>query len=138
VWLQQNQVENLRQKNVSASLLCSTLKVSERQRVLHDLALKAPTTKLLYITPELLSTDDFRRRIGNLHARGLLSMLAVDEAHCISSWGHNFRPKFLALSYFKKEYPSIPVCALTATATAKYGHTMIPHCNRTLIVVAID
>ncbi len=97
-----------------------------------DLRAKKPETKLLYVTPELVDTDYFIKELHSLDKRQQLALFVIDEAHCISSWGHDFRPKFRKLSMvstwryitlmeckFKQQFSHIPVMALTATATAK-------------------
>ena len=83
-----------------------------------DIALdncRARKTKLLYISPERLQSEDMRTRLSNIP----ISFIAVDEAHCISQWGYNFRPSYLKISEFRELHPTVPVMALTATATPK-------------------
>lgn len=80
-----------------------------------------PRTRLLYVTPELCQTDSFRRNLSIVHRQGQLTRIAIDEAHCISEWGHDFRPAYQELSWFRKNLndPSVPITALTATATPR-------------------
>lgn len=75
-----------------------------------------PTTRLLYVTPELVLTDAFRRTLETIYKQGELSRIAIDEAHCISEWGHDFRPAYYHLSHFRLAYPTVPIICLTATA----------------------
>lgn len=74
-------------------------------------------TRLLYVTPELVLTETFRRVLGTIYTQGELSRIAIDEAHCISEWGHDFRPAYIHLSHFRANYPTVPIICLTATAT---------------------
>lgn len=76
-----------------------------------------PRTRLLYITPEYTLTETFRRNMQAIYAQGELARVAIDEAHCISEWGHDFRPAYAHLSYFRQAYPTVPIICLTATAT---------------------
>ena len=73
--------------------------------------------QLLYITPEALRAGTLLPELQKLHAVGRLGLLAVDEAHCISSWGHDFRPAYRQLSILKQSFGGVPLIALTATAT---------------------
>ncbi|ORY38320.1 ATP-dependent DNA helicase [Rhizoclosmatium globosum] len=113
----QNQVDALRALGINAATLNSALKESDRKLVYKDLSEPVPKIKMLYVTPELMATERFREILKFLDLRGMLARLVIDEAHCISEWGHDFRSDYRKLSYFKLAFPKIPIMALTATAT---------------------
>lgn len=94
---------------------------SERQKIETDLLCGHPETRLLYVTPELCAFDNFRRILSQIHRQGQLTRIAIDEAHCISEWGHDFRPAYKDLIWLKQnlQCPSVPIMAVTATATTQ-------------------
>ncbi|XP_066498459.1 ATP-dependent DNA helicase Q5 isoform X2 [Hoplias malabaricus] len=112
----QDQVEHLKQLNIPARSINSKLTSGERQQILTDLQSECPLLKLLYITPEMVASPSFQPCLSSLCSRGLLSCLAVDEAHCVSQWGHDFRPDYLKLGELRSRLPGVPCIALTATA----------------------
>uniref|UniRef100_A0A7I4YA65 ATP-dependent DNA helicase n=1 Tax=Haemonchus contortus TaxID=6289 RepID=A0A7I4YA65_HAECO len=120
-----DQVAALRAKGIPSESLNSKLTTSERTRIIEDLRNKVPTIKLLYITPEAAATDNMRRILSSLHKRMLLSYFVVDEAHCVTHWGHDFRPDYLKLSALRDVCPDVPWIALTATANAKAQEDII-------------
>ena len=93
------------------------MSTKQRSRVLTDLKYKLPATRMLYITPEQAATDTFQAIAESLNKRKLLNYLVIDEAHCVSHWGHDFRPDYLKLGNLRKKFPDTPCVALTATAT---------------------
>ena len=109
--LMKDQVEVLQSRCIAAARLDSSLSAAEAAAV-YD-SMRSGTLKLLYIAPERLLNEQFVARL----ARARVAMMAVDEAHCISEWGHNFRPEYLRLAHVAKELGICPVLALTATAT---------------------
>ena len=115
----QNQVASLKAKGICADTLNSSCSAAEKTKIKADLKLKKPSIKLLYVTPELLCKDHFKDILNTLHRKKLLARLIVDEAHCISEWGHDFRKDYLRLGEFKDAFPAVPIVALTATATKK-------------------
>jgi superfamily II DNA helicase RecQ len=83
-----------------------------------ELRLQSGDITLLYAAPERLNTPRFLGLLDDLHAQGKLSLFAIDEAHCVSQWGHDFRPEYRALSVLHQRYAEVPRIALTATADA--------------------
>ena len=108
--LMQDQVAALRQLGVRAAFLNSTLAAREAQAT--ERALRAGDLDLLYVAPERLTMP----RMLELLAQSELALFAIDEAHCVSQWGHDFRPEYLALSVLHERFPAVPRIALTATA----------------------
>ena len=109
--LMQDQVDALRELGVRAAFLNSTQDWQDSREV--EQAFLAGELDLLYVAPERLLTD----RCLQLLSRGKLALFAIDEAHCVSQWGHDFRPEYLGLSMLHERWPNVPRIALTATAT---------------------
>lgn len=109
--LMKDQVENLKKIGIKAAAIHSGLTYNEI-RVTFDNAIFGGT-KFLYVSPERLSTDFFLEKLPELS----INLLAVDEAHCISQWGYDFRPSYLKIAAVRELIPEVPVLALTATAT---------------------
>src|SRR5688572_19155578 len=110
--LMKDQVDALTLNGVAAAYMNSTLSFDEQSLIRKKLL--ANELKLLYLAPErLLKTYN---EFINFQKQLKISLIAIDEAHCISQWGHDFRPEYLMLSRLKKDLPGIPVIALTATA----------------------
>ncbi len=114
--LMHDQVGALHELGVSAAFLNSTLSGEEATQVERRL-LRGDIT-LLYAAPERVTTPRFLAQLDSLHERGLLSLFAIDEAHCVSQWGHDFRPDYRALTVLHERFSSVPRMALTATADA--------------------
>ncbi|MBL4907938.1 MAG: DNA helicase RecQ, partial [Sneathiella sp.] len=110
--LMQNQVESLRELGVAAAALNSSHSMEEQNNIRRDL--EAGKLKLLYIAPERLLAAGFLDYL----ARFPIALFAIDEAHCVSQWGHDFRPEYLRLSILHEKFPNVPRLALTATADA--------------------
>jgi ATP-dependent DNA helicase RecQ len=113
--LMQDQVDALRAVGARAEFLNSTQDSGERSRV--ESALLEGEVDVLYVAPERLALESTRRLLDNVQARGGLSVLAIDEAHCVAQWGHDFRPDYLTLGDLGERWPDVPRLALTATAT---------------------
>ena len=112
--LMHDQVGALHEAGVSAAFLNSTLSGEEAYQVEQSL-LRGDIT-LLYAAPERITTPRFLAQLNSLFERGQLSLFAIDEAHCVSQWGHDFRPEYRALSVLHERFPGVPRMALTATA----------------------
>lgn len=111
--LMKDQVDALEDLGIPATFLNSSLPADTARDRLH--ALRAGKYCLLYVAPERLLLDGFLNEIRKWDIR----MIAVDEAHCISEWGHDFRPEYRALSALREIFPQVPIMALTATATER-------------------
>ncbi len=109
--LMNDQVAQLQERGIAASALHSALPYPELDRLLENATFG--NTKLLYLSPERLKTDLAIERIKRMQ----INLIAVDEAHCISQWGYDFRPPYLEIAEIRKWLPGVPVLALTATAT---------------------
>ncbi|KAF7086260.1 hypothetical protein CFC21_089572 [Triticum aestivum] len=123
--LMENQVSSLKSKGIPAEFLSSTQTTANKNKIHEDLDSGNPSLKLLYVTPELVATSGFKAKLTKLHNRGLLGLVAIDEAHCISTWGHDFRPSYRKISSLRKQFPDIPILALTATAVPKVQKDVI-------------
>lgn len=109
--LMKDQVDALLSNGISAALINSSLSQEEIADVIQKA--KSGTIKILYITPERLALPQFEAILHTLQ----VSLFAIDEAHCISEWGHDFRPDYRNLKSLRQKFPNIPIIALTATAT---------------------
>jgi ATP-dependent DNA helicase RecQ len=109
--LMKDQVESLRRKNITAYAIYSGMSYKE---VINTLKVATESNcKFLYVSPERLETSLFKEYLPGMHVQ----LIAVDEAHCISQWGYDFRPPYLRIASLREELPGIPVLALTASAT---------------------
>src|SRR3954469_7910369 len=113
--LMHDQVDALRAVGVRAEFLNSTQSMDERIEV--ERALVAGDVDLVYIAPERLALDSARALLDRVAAGPGLSVFAIDEAHCVAQWGHDFRPDYLTLADLVRRWPGVPTMALTATAT---------------------
>ncbi|MEG2034141.1 MAG: RecQ family ATP-dependent DNA helicase, partial [Janthinobacterium sp.] len=112
--LMHDQVGALHEAGVDAAFLNSTLSYEQTQEV--ELRLQTGDITLLYAAPERLNTPRFLGLLDALYEAGQLSLFAIDEAHCVSQWGHDFRPEYRALTVLHERYAGVPRIALTATA----------------------
>jgi ATP-dependent DNA helicase RecQ len=115
--LMQDQVDRLRANGISATFVNSSLAPDERRQ--REAAVLRGEVKLLYVAPERILTLSFMTLLDEVQQRWGLSLLAVDEAHCVSEWGHDFRPEYRQLGILRDRYPATPMLALTATATER-------------------
>ncbi len=112
--LMQDQVDAMKEIGVAASFLNSSLSMEEANRVERDM--RAGKLKLVYVAPERLNTERFLSLLDELNEREEIALFAIDEAHCVSQWGHDFRADYLELTLLHTRYPNVPRIALTATA----------------------
>jgi ATP-dependent DNA helicase RecQ len=114
--LMHDQVGALHEAGVEAAFLNSSLGYDEAADV--ERRLMAGELTLLYAAPERVNTPRFLSQLDTLNSRGRLALFAIDEAHCVSQWGHDFRPEYRALTVLHERWPRVPRIALTATADA--------------------
>ena len=114
--LMHDQVGALHEAGVSAAFLNSTLNNTEAQDI--EQRLRRGEITLLYAAPERISTPRFLAMLDSLYAQNSLSLFAIDEAHCVSQWGHDFRPEYRSLTLLHERFANVPRVALTATADA--------------------
>ncbi|ANB12266.1 ATP-dependent DNA helicase SGS1 [Sugiyamaella lignohabitans] len=114
--LMQDQVEQLKEKGVKAEMINSQLSADDKR--LNRNLLFGNQLDLVYVSPELIRSDGMLNGLKRLHSKGQIARIVIDEAHCVSSWGHDFRPQYKELEFMKEEFPDVPIIALTATATS--------------------
>lgn len=118
-----DQVENLQKKNIKSVALLGGISQNEIIELLDNC--QFGNYKFLYLSPERLQQDWIVERIKQLP----INLIAIDEAHCVSQWGHDFRPAYLKIKNLKNDFPNIPFLAVTASATERVQKDIIEHLN---------
>ncbi|XP_050082135.1 Bloom syndrome protein homolog [Anopheles aquasalis] len=115
-----DQVQKLNTLDIPAGSLSGEAQLADVQRIYDDLYSSCPVLKLLYVTPEKISSSaKFQNLLSALHRRRQLGRIVIDEAHCVSAWGHDFRPDYKRLYMLREQFPDVPIIALTATANTR-------------------
>nr|XP_003705470.1 PREDICTED: Bloom syndrome protein homolog isoform X1 [Megachile rotundata] len=115
-----DQVQKLTSLDIPAAHLSGTITDAQADAIYRELSKKDPALKLLYVTPEKISASQkFCNLLSSLYERGLLAKFVIDEAHCVSQWGHDFRPDYKRLKMLRENYTKVGMIALTATATPR-------------------
>jgi len=125
-----DQVAHLVRLGIPALKITGDMSAADRQRALEEIFGRNEQTppRLLYLTPEFIAKSRLASDIfGDLQRRKLLARFVIDEAHCVSQWGHDFRPDYKDLGQLRQRYPGIPMMAMTATATARVKADVITH-----------
>lgn len=119
-----DQVDDLCQKGIRAATINSESSPAEKRAT--EKSLREGKINLLYVSPERFVSENFIRLLKVLPP---LSLVAIDEAHCISRWGHDFRPEYRKLTVIKEIWPEVPIIAVTATATREVKEDIIRQLN---------
>lgn len=117
--LMSNQIAALKKLNVNAVTLNGQTPAAERRNIIQDLTSSRPGIQMLYMSPELCATSPFRKILLTMYRNQTLARFVIDEAHCCVEWGFDFRKDYKELSYLRRNFKSIPITALTATAAPK-------------------
>ncbi|MGL4364502.1 MAG: RecQ family ATP-dependent DNA helicase [Bacteroidales bacterium] len=117
--LMKDQVENLRKKNIKATAIYSGMTKHQIEIAINNC--KYGDYKFLYLSPERITSETFKAQLQNLH----INLIAIDEAHCISQWGYDFRPSYLRIAELRDLLPNTPILALTATATPEVAQDIM-------------
>ncbi|XP_030833303.1 Bloom syndrome protein homolog isoform X2 [Strongylocentrotus purpuratus] len=116
----QDQVQRLVSLEIPATHLSGEMAGAAADGIYRQLCMRDPVVKMLYVTPEKISASQkLLSTMEHLYTRGLLSRFVIDEAHCVSQWGHDFRPDYKRLCKLREKFPGVPMMALTATATPR-------------------
>ena len=125
--LMQDQVDALQDNGINAVYLNSSLQYDERRS--RQIAVLENKVKLLYVAPERLLNERFGLFLQQINSKVGIGAIAIDEAHCVSEWGHDFRPEYSKLKLLRQRFPKIPLQALTATATKRVREDIIRQLN---------
>jgi RecQ family ATP-dependent DNA helicase len=115
--LMTDQVDHLHELGIDAMFINSELTAADKKERYNKLSSSHITCRLVYVTPEAVNQSaQMSQALHQLHQRGRLARIVIDEAHCLSQWGHDFRPDYKELTHLRTEFPRVPLMALTATA----------------------
>jgi len=129
--LAKDQVENANDNDIEAASWSSQTSEKQKAALARELVSEEGSLRLLYTTPESLQSERLLDILTTAHASNRLCMLAVDEAHAVSEWGHDFRPSYLTLQGFRSAFPGLPCLAVTATATPRVRTSIINYLGLT-------
>lgn len=124
--LMQDQVQHLIHKNIKAGMISSKANSDDNKHTLN--LFREGFLDIVYLSPEKANKSTMIQKIiGKLYDRNQLARVVIDEAHCLSSWGHDFRPDYKGMGFFKERFPAVPIMALTATANEKVRMDIVHH-----------